>query len=395
MKLFKAIVWISLLLMPLFFIACGGGGSGSGGSDSGDTGTLSLGLTDASTDAYKAVYVTISEVKVHRSETADDDEGGWITVATPEETYNLLELVNGVIQQLGVTELESGTYTQMRLYLGLLDSDADSEEVNMLGDPHPFPNYVIDKDDEVHELKVPSGYQTGIKLTHEFEIVTGLTVDLVLDFDASASVIKAGKSGQTLLKPTIEITNTKDNAIIDGTVTTATGDNLEPDYLEGALVSAQYYEGKATNDPIRFTATQTYAGDYLMYLPPNTYNIVAYKSGFMPECQNIITDFDQVETIDFELSTVKPVTVTVIVSGLPYDEQPATISFRRVQNCEGAESQVIEVDKLNVGNGSYTIDLPEGEYTVVSSSDEMQTLSTNANVAEGMDTLTIDFLPTI
>ena len=112
MKHFKAIVWISLLLMPLFFIACGGGGSGSGGSDSGDTGTLSLGLTDASTDEYKAVYVTISEVKVHRSETADDDEGGWITVATPEETFNLLELVNGVIQQLGVTELESGTYTQ-------------------------------------------------------------------------------------------------------------------------------------------------------------------------------------------------------------------------------------------------------------------------------------------
>jgi hypothetical protein len=389
MKPFKAIVWISLLLMPLFFIACGGGGSDSGGSDSGDTGTLSLGLTDASTDEYKAVYVTISEVKVHRSETAEDDEGGWITVATPEETFNLLELVNGVIQQLGVTELESGTYTQMRLYLGYLDSDADSEEVNMLGDPHPFPNYVIDKDDEDHELKVPSGYQTGIKLIHEFEIVSGLTVDLVLDFDASASVVKAGNSGKTLLKPTIEITNTKDNATIDGTVT---DDNPEPGYLEGALVSAQYYEDAATDDPIRFTATQTFAGDYLMYLPPNTYNIIAYKSGFMPKCQNIITDFDQVETIDFELSTVTPVTVTVDVSGLP-DEQPATISFRRVLDCVGAPSQVIEVDKLNVSNGTgYTIGLPEGEYTVVSSSDEMQTLSTIVNVEEGVDnTLIITF----
>ena len=350
---------------------------------------MSLGLTDASTDEYKAVYVTISEVKVHRSETAEDDEEGWITVATPEDTFNLLELVNGVIQQLGVAELESGTYTQMRLYLGYLDSDADSEEVNMLGDPHPFPNYVIDKDDEDHELKVPSGYQTGIKLIHEFEIVSGLTVDLVLDFDASASVVKAGNSGKTLLKPTIEITNTKDNATIDGTVT---DDNPEPGYLEGALVSAQYYEDAATDDPIRFTATQTFAGDYLMYLPPNTYNIIAYKSGFMPKCQNIITDFDQVETIDFELSTVTPVTVTVDVSGLP-DEQPATISFRRVLDCVGAPSQVIEVDKLNVSNGTgYTIGLPEGEYTVVSSSDEMQTLSTIVNVEEGVDnTLIITF----
>jgi hypothetical protein len=263
----------------------------------------------------------------------------------------------------------------------------------MLGDTHPFPNYVIDEDDEYHELKVPSGYQTGIKLTHEFEIVSGLTVDLVLDFDASASVVKAGKSGKTLLKPTIKITNTKNNAIIDGTVI---DDSLDPDYVEGALVSAQYYEGAAPDDPIRFTATQTLDGEYLMYLPPNTYNIVAYKSGFKPECQNITTDFDQVETIDFELSTVTPVTVTVNVSGLP-DEQPATISFRQVQDCEGPTEQVIEqvieVKNLIVSNGEgYTVDLPEGEYTVVSSSDEMPTLSTIVNVEEGVDnTLIIDF----
>lgn len=364
----KKLYLICCLVFSVFsLLACGGGGAESG---SGDTGTLSLGLTDASTDEYKAIYVTISEVKVHRSETAEDDEGGWITVATPGKTYNLLELVNGVIEQLGVTELEAGTYTQMRLYLGLLNSD-DSQ--NTLDSAHLYPNYLIDKNDSINKLEVPSGYETGIKLIHGFEIVPGLTTDLVLDFDASASVVKAGKSGQYLLKPTIKITDAKNNAIINGIVT---NDNTEPEYLDGAIVSAQYHEVTATDDPIRYTATQTVGGEYLMYLPPDTYNIVAYKDGFIPQCRNISTDFDQVETMDFKLSAAVPVTVTVNVSGLDTNEQSATISFRQNITCApAAGEQVIEVDKLVVANGDgYSIGLPAGEYTFVATSDGMITI---------------------
>ena len=35
---------------------------------------------------------------------------------------------------------------------------------NILGNPHPYANYIIDKSDDDYELKVPSGYQTGIKI---------------------------------------------------------------------------------------------------------------------------------------------------------------------------------------------------------------------------------------
>jgi len=351
-----------LFFFSFFLYACGSGGSGP---SSNENGTLSLGLTDAATDEYEAVWVTISEVKVHRSETAENDEGGWFTVATPQETYNLLELVNGVIEQLGIAELPAGKYTQMRLYLGRNFDDSS----------HPYPHYVVDKDDgDRHELKVPSGYETGIKLIHEFEIVAGLTLDLVLDFDASASVVKAGRSGQTLLKPTIKIIDTKNNATVNGIVTDVTDSN-NPVVINDALVSAQY-PGIISEDPITFTSTKTDGGGYQMYLPPNAYNIVAYKFGFIPVCKNIALDLNQVKTLDFELSAVTTAIVMVNVSGLINDEQGATISFRREQDCEGAASQLIEVDKLNVSNGTgYEIGLPLGNYTVVSSSERMITAS--------------------
>ena len=93
--------------------SCGGGGGG--GSASGD-GTLSVSLTYATSCNYKAVYVTIDEVQVHMSDESGIDS--WLMVSTPQKTYNLLELVNGVRQSLGLVDLSPGHYTQLRLIIG-------------------------------------------------------------------------------------------------------------------------------------------------------------------------------------------------------------------------------------------------------------------------------------
>jgi len=82
-------------------IATGGGGSSSGGG----TGDLSVSLSDATTNEYNAVYVTVKEVQAHMA----NDE--WEVIATPNETYNLLELVNGVREELGSASLATGSYT--------------------------------------------------------------------------------------------------------------------------------------------------------------------------------------------------------------------------------------------------------------------------------------------
>ncbi|MEJ2032288.1 MAG: DUF4382 domain-containing protein, partial [Deltaproteobacteria bacterium] len=154
MKCKCSLFWVMALLAIGLFSACGGDGDGPG------AGTLSLQMTDAATPEYQAVYVTIDEVQVH------GQEGGWKTVANPGKTYNLLDLANGVTEQLGVTDLEGGDYTQMRLLIG----DTPDDGQNLLSEDHPFANYVVDDAGQDHELKVPSGMQSGYKLVGGFTI---------------------------------------------------------------------------------------------------------------------------------------------------------------------------------------------------------------------------------
>ena len=396
MKVLKLNVCIMLFLFMTIFNGC------SGTSSSGDTGALSLSLTDSSSDQYDAVYVTIDEIKVHSK-----GEDNWITVEAPKTTYNLLNLVNGRMETLGEVELDPGVYTQMRLYLG----DTHDNNINLIGDPHPHANYVIDADG-VHELKIPSGYQTGVKLVHKFEIVPDRTVDLILDFDACASVVKAGKNGKYLLKPTIKITDAVNNAIVNGIVLGAQQMGLEDDAvgLEGATVSAQTHkETSDAKDQVSvYTSTITTgsdkddtAGAYLMYLPPGTYTFVAYKPGFLPDHKTITTALDDVLTVDFELSpavsseTVSG-TVTIDASSKSAVEegQSVLISFR--QQLEGSD-KFIEVVSLNLnleeGTNDYKISLPEGgEYLVVASTAGMETFKSPVTIMEGKPvTLNIDF----
>ena len=120
-KLFGYLLCLTFILL---LAACGGGGSSDG------QGTLSTSLTDSSSDEYKAVYVTIDRIDVHH-----DDSGDWETVATPGTTYNLLELVNGVVEQLGEVLLDSGHYTQMRLIIGDTPDQSLTYSTNLTTSP--------------------------------------------------------------------------------------------------------------------------------------------------------------------------------------------------------------------------------------------------------------------
>jgi hypothetical protein len=170
--------------------ACGG----SGGGDSNATGTMRLALTDAPACGYDNVWVTVEKVRVHKSGSADDADGGWseVALATPTR-IDLLEYTNGNTLPLGETQLPSGTYTQMRLVL------SDN------GNSAPFANAIKPTGGNETALDTPSGQQSGLKFNVDMTVPANQVANFVLDFDACRSFVRAGNSGKYLLKPVIQV----------------------------------------------------------------------------------------------------------------------------------------------------------------------------------------------
>jgi hypothetical protein len=366
----KNIAVLAVLLTGL--IACGA---------SGNTGQLSLSLLDATTDQYNAVYVTVKQVDAHNSV---DPEGTWTTVVMPNRTVNLLALVNGVRQQLGLVSLAAGHYTQLRLIIG---TEADGS-ANILSQAHPFANYVIDDSNNYHELKIPSGLQTGIKIVKGFDINENGTTELLLDFSASESVVVAGKSGKYLLKPTIKVLETTLASIINGKVTKT----ADATAVEGALVSAQLYNASAPDVKdqvvVQASTLSDVSGAYKLFIAAGSYNLVAGKLGFAPIPVALTTAADSATTQDFSLTAADSGNVNGTASILGGNSETfVTLSFRQTMSLGGG-NVMIEIASINVANGaSYSLDLPVGAYSVVSSTAGKTTKQTDITVVKGTPTV--------
>lgn len=355
----KSRIGFQILAMSFILLAaCGGGGGGSssstdGSSTTSSTGAINVTLTDASTTDYQAIYVTVKQVEVHK-----DGGESWDVISTPNKTYNLLELVNGVREELALATLTAGHYTQMRLIL----TDTPDDSLNIRSVKHPYGNYFIDSSGVSNELKVPSGYQTGIKIVKGFDINANETTELILDFDATRSIVKAGKSGKWLLKPTIKMLATKECSIIAGNAGAA-----------NILISAQIYDSSAAAEEqvqIQAATVSDVNGDYKLFLEPGSYTLVGYKDGYSTYYKNtkVVTTSGNTVTENFSLVSTPTGTLssgTVSISGAD-SEQYSTISIRQAATVNG-NSEQIEVKSLNVANGGEItdIDLPVGDYTAV------------------------------
>lgn len=232
------------LLAALTLAACGGGGGGEAA-----TGTLSVSMTDAPS-CYEHVFVTVEKVRVHTSASAGDNDGGWhdLTLPAPKR-IDLLNLTNGVLEELGSTALPAGDYSQLRLVL----ADNNGQQ--------PLANAVQPIGGALVALKTPSAQQSGLKLQVHFTVEANRTIDLVLDFDACKSVVKAGRSGDFILKPVISVTP-KFVASIQGFVTTTLN-------LSATAVSAQQ-----NGVVVRSTVPDATGKFILSFLQDGTYTVV-------------------------------------------------------------------------------------------------------------------------
>jgi hypothetical protein len=381
MKLSKSNSLIFSTILLLFISACGGGGGG--GSDSGGTGTLAVSLTD-SAGSYKAVYITIEGIQVHIGGN-DNNNKNWLTIPMDKDTINLCELTNGVFEKLGSLRLASGKYNQLRL---LLHSTPEDNELNILSVLHPFPNYAISDDNIQHELKIPSGFQTGVKIVKGFTINENETTEIILDFDAMSSVVEAGNSGKWLLKPTIKVGELKEYSIINGKVT----NNAEVG-IPNAYVSAQIFDSSAQDDKdkviIQAATITDPEGYYSIFVKPGTYNLVAYADGKEFAFESIETAAGQIlensDITDFQLTDATgtgTIEGTVLINGADDNEQYATISYRKEVSCP--ECEMIEIKSINVLNTfPYEVVLPIGLYSRVASTFGYDTQTAALDVMAG------------
>lgn len=171
------------------------------------TGTLKVSLTDAPA-LYDEVNIEITQVLVNRDEDAeepdgegeengDDEENGWHSIMDDSITVNLLDYQNGAVLDLGETELEAGRYNQIRLILG--------------------DNNTVVIDGETYALTTPSAQQSGYKLNVNADIEEGQTYDLIIDFDASQSIVVTG-NGNYILKPVLRAIDIENEGSLAGTV---------------------------------------------------------------------------------------------------------------------------------------------------------------------------------
>lgn len=199
---------IAAASMTLMLSACSSSDSPS------STGSLNLNITDAPVDMAENVVVEFRGVEIKPA------EGKSITFdfterceADPESCQiDLLALNGGTSAQLLADEdVPAGKYNWVRLMVKADEGVTDS--YIMVGGKQ-------------HDLSIPSGDQTGLKLNSGFVIPAGGVSSFTIDFDLRKSVHMTGK-GEYILRPTLRMVDHAEMGSLSGSIDPnliATGD---------------------------------------------------------------------------------------------------------------------------------------------------------------------------
>ncbi len=252
---------------------------------SNDTGTIKLSLTDApiaDSESVEGVFITISSIEYNLNDTWIEDTG----FEGPQK-FNLLELTGGTVAPLSNTLISAGEVTQIRFMLDAQEDGADQEDnpANyIVFDSRGAADGIIDENDVIYELFVPSGSQTGYKAVGTFTVPSNGVVEITADFDVRKSVVKKGEKDEYLLKPTIRLIVNNQAGTIDGNfiVTGVTYDAYTIFvYADGTYTDSEAPTGTEEDNFVAFenaissAAVDTTEGAYILpFLAAGTYDLI-------------------------------------------------------------------------------------------------------------------------
>jgi len=160
--------------------------------------------------SVKSVDIFVVRIDARRAEPTEDEaaeateesasEGsGWVTLAEPNATIDLMTLADGSSAFLGDAEVAAGAYNGFRLIIDPAKSSVtlNDEAGTVIGG------------ESITGLKFPSAAQTGLKINLSggpVEVADGGTSTLMVKFDVSKSFVVLGGSIEQnglLFKPVI------------------------------------------------------------------------------------------------------------------------------------------------------------------------------------------------
>lgn len=247
-------------------------------------GRLVVNVTDAPLpiDSVEEANVLITKIEIRKvidTTIYEADTASWpfLTLWEGSKEFNLMELRNGIKEELVDLEVPAGDYDLIRLYV-------DSASISIKGHGS-------------FDMKVPSGAQTGIKLFVEpaLKVTGGLTTELLLDFNLEKSFVMKGNPNSPagikgfIFKPVIRAVNNTSAGVVEGFVmdtaslaleNVAVWIELEDDTLTSYTDTLGYY-----------AITGIASGTYIMGAAKDSFNTVTV-SDVMIEAGNLtIQDF--------------------------------------------------------------------------------------------------------
>jgi len=163
-KKLLGVIVVTALIVPacVLLFACGTA-----------TGSVEVRVTDAPSSNVTSINVTVDEIMIHRA--LAGNESGWETIPivvngniTSNVTFDLFQTVGNETVVGYQPSVAAGNYTQLRMHVVSVNVTIDGE---------------------IREASVPSEW---LKFVRPFEVESGGTTTLIVDFDAEQSIVVTG-----------------------------------------------------------------------------------------------------------------------------------------------------------------------------------------------------------